>query len=387
VRKVAILALACAAAALPAAAQAAPAARACGAPRAVAQRLQAILFQTLRETTASAGMLMHVEAPRLGISWSGAAGLDDRARRTRLAPRATVRLASNSKLYVAAATMRLVEQGRVGLRAPISRYLPADLVARLPGGSRITVEMLLRHTSGLYDYATDPAYVDAVLANPRRRWTRPEQIDWALSHGQPYGAPGATFNYSDTGYLLLAWILERRTGLRSWGDALTRLLGARVLGRTYLEDGRRAPRGSAARAHQYFGDVDTFSANPSFDLHGGGGLVASMRDLARFWDALFSGAVFARPATLRTLTSLTPQSGTLAAAMGLYRDRLAGVVEYDHGGFFGTRANHFVAPDVTITTSTQQALEEGNPIRPAYPKILAALRGVRATSPSTTLCR
>ncbi|MDX6672303.1 MAG: hypothetical protein QOI91_2666 [Solirubrobacteraceae bacterium] len=386
-RRVAVVVAACAAAALPAAAQAAPATRSCSAPRAVAQRLQAILFQTLRETTASAGMLMHVEAPRLGVSWSGAAGQDDRSRHTRLAPGATVRLASNSKLYVAAATMRLVEQGKVGLGAPISRYLPAALVARLPGGDRITVEMLLRHTSGLYDYATDPAYVDAVLANPRRRWTRQEQIDWALSHGQPYGAPGASYNYSDTGYLLLAWILERRTPARTWGDALTRLLGARALGRAYLEDGRRPPRGTAARAHQYLGDVDTFAADPSFDLHGGGGLVASMRDLARFWDALFSGAVFARPATLRTLTALTPQSGTLAAAMGLYRDRLAGFVEYDHGGFFGTRANHFVAPDVTITTSTQQAVEEGNPIRAAYPKILAVLRGRRATSPSTTLCR
>jgi D-alanyl-D-alanine carboxypeptidase len=372
---------------LPAAADGAPSARSCATPPAVARALQGVLAQTLRGTPSSAGMLMHVEAPRLGVSWSGAAGSDDRARRTRLRPGVTLRIASNTKLYVAAATLRLVEQGRVALNAPISRYLPAGLVARLPGGAGITVDMLLRHISGLYDYATDPDYVAEVVAHPDRRWTRAEQIDWALSHGQPYGAPGAVFNYSDTGYLLLAQILEARTGLRSYGDALVRLLGRRAMGRAYLEDGRRPPRGSGARAHQYFGDIDIFSADPSYDLWGGGGLVASMRDLARFWDAVFSRAVFSRSSTLRTLTRLTPQSGTLAAAMGLYRDRLAGVVEYDHGGFFGTRANHFVAPDVTITTSTQQAIEEGNPIRPAYPKVLRALRGLRTTSPSTTLCR
>jgi D-alanyl-D-alanine carboxypeptidase len=379
----AIVALLC----LPAVAGAAPRTRACSTPPAVAKRLAAVLRETLRGAPSSPGMLMHVEAPRVGVSWSGAAGLDDRARRTPLRPDATVRIASNVKLYVAAAIMRLVEQGKVALDAPIARYLPAALVARLPGGDRITVSMLLRHTSGLYDYATDPAYVNAVLANPRRRWTRAEQIDWALSHGQPYGAPGAVFHYSDTGYLLLADILERRTGLRSWGDALTRLLGRRALGLAYLEDGRRPPRGAGRRAHQYFDGADTYGLDPSMDLHGGGGLVASMRDLARFWNALFAGAVFARGATLGELTRPTPQSGTLQAGMGLYRDRLAGVEEYDHYGFWGTRANHFAPDGVTVTTSTQEAAQEGNPIRPAYPKVMAVLRGLRTTAPAGTLCR
>jgi D-alanyl-D-alanine carboxypeptidase len=318
-------------------------------------------------------MLMHVEAPRLGVSWTGASGLDDRARRTRLRPPEIVRLSANARLYVAAAVLRLAERGRVSVGAPIARYLPAELVARLPGGARITVDMLLRHTSGLYDFATDPDYVSAVLANPRRRWTRDEQVSWALSHGQPYGAPGEAFHVSDTGYALLAQILERRTGRRGTRAAVAAVLGA------------WAPRGRGVRAHQYFGDLDAHGWDPSFDP--GGDLVAGMRELARFWDGVFSGAVFARPATLRTLTRLTPQSGSLSAGMGLFRDRIDGRVEYDHGGFFGTRVVHFVAADVTIATSTQQALEEGNPVRPAYVQVLGALRGLRATTGPSTLCR
>lgn len=358
--------------ALPASAGAART-RPCPTPSAVAQRLQRVLVATLPQAPQSAGMLMHVEAPRLGVSWTGAAGIDDRARRTRLRPAATVRLSANGRLYVAAAVLRLAERGRVSLGAPIGRYLPPALVARLPGGARITVEMLLRHTSGLYDFATDPDYVSAVLANPRRRWTRDEQVSWALAHGSSYGAPGEAFHVSDTGYVLLAQILERRTGRRGTRAAVAAVLGG------------WAPRGGGLRAHQYLGDLDAYGWDPSFDA--GGELVAGMRELARFWDGVFSGAVFARRATLATLTRPTPQSGSLSAGMGVFRDRIDGRLEYDHGGFFGTRVAHFVAADVTVATSTQQALEEGNPVRPAYAQVLAALRGLRATSGPSTLCR
>lgn len=344
--------------------------RSCVTPPPVAQRLHAVLLATLRDAPGTAGVLMHVEAPRLGVSWSAATGVDDRARRTRLRASAPVRLTGNARLHVAAAVLRLAERGRLSVAAPISRYLPPALVARLPGGSRITVDMLLRHTSGLYDFATDPEYVAAVVANPRRRWTRDEQVSWALSHGQSYGAPGEVFHPSDTGYVLLAQILRARTGRAGFMGAVL---------------GGRAPRAVGRRAHQYFGDVDTYGWAPSFEP--GVEAVSSMRQLARFWDAVFSGAVFARRATLTTLTRPAPQSGSLGAGMGVFRDRIANRPAFQHGGFFGTRVVHFPGADVTIATSTQQAQEEGNPVRTAYPRALAALRGVRATSGPSTLCR
>ena len=75
----------------------------------------------------------------------------------------------------------------------------------------IHVRDLLMHTSGLYDYASDPKFVEYVT-HGRHHWTRTEQVRFAITHGKPYAASGKEFHYSDTGYVLLGEIIERTTG-------------------------------------------------------------------------------------------------------------------------------------------------------------------------------
>ena len=57
------------------------------------------------------------------------------------------------------------------------------------------------HTSGLYDYASDPKFVEYVLTHGRHHWTRAEQVRFAMRHGKPYAPPGEEFHYADTGYV------------------------------------------------------------------------------------------------------------------------------------------------------------------------------------------
>jgi len=181
--------------------------------------LRRVLDQTAATSPRIPGMLLRVEAPRLGLSWSGAAGLADRADRAtrrRLAPGAAVRVASVTKTFTAAVVLRLVERGRLALDAPIARYLPATYTMLLAHGGyrpdRITARQLLQQTSGLFDYAETDAYDAAVRAGPAHRWSRLEQVRFALTHGRPYGPPGAAYHYSDTGYILLGAIIERVSG-------------------------------------------------------------------------------------------------------------------------------------------------------------------------------
>ena len=176
----------------------------------------------------------------------------------------------------------------------------------------ITVRQLLLHTSGIYDYGQDPAYQAAVGAGPTRRWTRLEQVQWAMDHGDPIGAPGELYAYSDTGYILLGEIIERASGAASGGDgpgtARLRRLG---LDETYWESLEPAPSGIAGRAHQYIGEFDGYGMDPSFDLYGAAGLVSTVDDLSAFYRALLRGEVFARPETLATMLEIpaaTPPS-------------------------------------------------------------------------------
>src|SRR5207253_1984624 len=133
---------------------------------------------------------------------------------------------------------------------------PATLELLRKGGydvDAIHVRHLLMHTSGLYDYASDPAFVKYVLTHGHHRWTRREQVRFAMTHGKPYAAPGAEFHYADTGYVLLGEILERRTG-GGLAHAYRSLLSFKRLGlaNTYLESLEPRPRQAHARSHQYY---------------------------------------------------------------------------------------------------------------------------------------
>jgi D-alanyl-D-alanine carboxypeptidase len=123
--------------------------------------------------------------------------------------------------------------------------------------SAITVRHLLHHTGGLYDYATDGDYQTAVLSDPARRWTRAEQIGFAMDHGDPLARPGVAYHYSDTGYVLVGEIIEQASG-RPLAAAYRTLLGFERLGvdETYLETLEPAPTGVAPPAHQYVDDID-----------------------------------------------------------------------------------------------------------------------------------
>ncbi|HEX2083374.1 MAG TPA: serine hydrolase domain-containing protein, partial [Xanthomonadaceae bacterium] len=216
------------------------------------------------------------------------------------------RIASITKPYVAATVFRLAEADRIDLDAPITRWLPQAWMQQLesdgyePG--RITVRHLLSHTSGLADHAQTQQFLQAIIRDPQSEWTRARDIARLVEWADPVGTPGEKFVYSDTGYVLLGEIVEEVTG-QDLPDAVRTQLDFDKLGlrRTWWE--RYEDPGDRPRAHQVFQGADTYTWNPSMDLYGGGGLVASAADVATFFDALLDGRVFRKPETLAQMLS------------------------------------------------------------------------------------
>ncbi|MFO7654480.1 MAG: serine hydrolase domain-containing protein [Candidatus Krumholzibacteriia bacterium] len=314
--------------------------------------LQAILEAFLADDPVAPGVSARAVCPLVGLSWSGAAGRVRRDGDEPLTPAHTFRIASNTKPYTAAAVLRLVEQGRLGLDDPLARHLPREQRSLLAADGydldAMTLRQVLGHTSGLCDHSDGDAYAAAIIADPQHVWTADEQIRFCIEQCDPVGAPGETYRYSDTGYVILGEIVSRATG-RLLGPAVRDLLGLDALGLpdTWWEDQEPRPATANPRAHQYYGDHDVTDWNPSIDLHGGGGLVSSAADLARFLRLLLEGHVFERPETLETMV----QSGTPTYRLGLAAVELAGHSALGHQGFWNTFAFHVADLDLTVAGS------------------------------------
>ena len=323
------------------------------------QRLDRSLEELLRRHPTFPGAALIVRTPTL--SWSGAAGVAERGSRKPLAPDATFRIASLTKTFTAAAILRLVEEGRLALDDPVTRHLSRASASLLRRGGydvdAIRVRHLLQHTSGLAgDYAELPAYLEFVVAHPRHRWTRAEQVRFVTTRTKPLARPGAEYHYSDTGYILLGEMLERVTG-RGLGAAYRSLLGFERLGldETYLEAAEPKPQAAKPRAHQYLGTLDMTRSDPSFDIHGAGGHVSSLEDLARFYRALLDGLVLERAISLRTMLGKAHPRSTRDLPMGIDRAPFGREACFGHGGFWGVAAYHCPRSGVTIASSITQA--------------------------------
>jgi D-alanyl-D-alanine carboxypeptidase len=265
--------------------------------------------QLLDELATSQGLGATVLGP--GVGWSG--GVEG-----------SFRIASITKVFVAAAVLRLHEDALIDLDAAATPLLPRDLSDPLQdAGFDPTVLQLLAHTSGLPDHSSAVEFVQAVQSEPARHWTPREQLELALSQARP-----DSWAYSDTGYVLLGSVLSTVTG-QSLPAAVRRLVVEPAgLRHTWWEVGDRVPEGAPPRIDQLVGSDHLASFDPSVDLYGGGGLLSTTRDLALFGQALMSGRVLTT-----SLELMKRPGGAAQEGLGLFQ---LGPGLWGHTGFWGT---------------------------------------------------
>jgi D-alanyl-D-alanine carboxypeptidase len=306
-----------------------------------------------------------------------------------------MRIASNTKTFVAATAVSLAHGGLFDLDRPIEAMLPGPLTellaARYDPGV-ITPRMLLRHTSGITEHcaadaAGTSAYLRAARTRPLHRWTPTEQIRFSLEHFGPGGAAGAAVRYSDTGYVVLGQLIEHLTGRPLPAVVRERCrLDALGLDHTWWESLEPGPYPEPRRLHVRLGDDDWEGVDCSFDLFGGGGLVSTVGDLATWWRALFARRVLpdAALAELLTVQGLggpgcdgdgdgDGDGGTLGeAGLGIFRRRVAGRSWWTHRGLWGSLVLHDADGDCTVTMFDAQAAEPGEALEELGAALAAA---------------
>jgi D-alanyl-D-alanine carboxypeptidase len=332
--------------------------------------LRSLLDAAVEHNELIRGVALHVDSPRLGLDWQGASGMADQDAGVPMSPANPVRIASNTKTFVAAAVLRLWEDGKLGLDDAISEHLsPAHLELLRGDGydpEAMTIRHLLTHTSGLFDHGGADEYGEAIVADLLHPWTRTEQLRGAVEWGDPHGLPGEVYTYCDTGYILLGEIIERTTG-QSLAEAVRQLVGYERLGldATWWEILEPKPSGVPERAHQYLGDLDVTDSRPYYDLYGGGGIASTVGDMARFFRALFTGGVYSKTETLETMLTTVEGAGALADAketalppgayrMGVWVVEVEGFTAYRHTGFWGTAATYVPDLDLAVAATINQ---------------------------------
>lgn len=277
-----------------------------------------------------------------------------------------VRIGSVTKTFTASLVLQLVAEGKVDLDAPIEQYLPgllhgsdmdgSDMDGSGTDGSAITVRQLLQHRSGLPEFAGEPGADEWIAANEDRTLTPSAAVAIALGKPAQF-APGTSFVYTNTNYIVLGMLVESVTG-RSYADELqSRILDPLDLEDTYLPAaGERDIRGDHLTGYQDLdgGLTDVSRTEPSIPWSAGA-MVSTGKDLNAFWRALLDGQVV--PAEqLAEMT--TPQVGAIEAeglgyGMGVGATELpCGVTYTGHsGGIYGYYTLSGATPDRAFTVT------------------------------------
>jgi CubicO group peptidase (beta-lactamase class C family) len=137
--------------------------------------------------------------------WSGAWGMADVERHRKLTPETPMALASITKTYTASMALRLAEEGRLSLDAPIARWLP-----EWRGAPRMPVRRLLAQTAGVRD--PGPRFYRQAIERARRPAT---PADWIAAMPRPLADPSDTPSYANANYILAGLVIKRAAG-REW---------------------------------------------------------------------------------------------------------------------------------------------------------------------------
>jgi CubicO group peptidase (beta-lactamase class C family) len=255
--------------------------------------------------------------------------------------------ASAAKGFTALAVMALVEDGTLALGTTARSLLGSDLPLI---ADDVTVEHLLAHRSGIGDYLDEAQHPDInehAMPVPVHRLAEPEEYLAVLDGYPTVFAAGERFAYNNSGYVVLAILAERASGVPYHDLVRTRVTEPAGMVDTEFLRSDELPDRTA------LGYLDATGLRTNA-LHlpvrgvGDGGIHTTVADMRRFWTALFDGRIV-NPDTVREMTRVRSDAGEDGAyGLGFWlqgvRPELQG---YDAGVSF--RSSHDPTTDTTWT--------------------------------------
>jgi CubicO group peptidase (beta-lactamase class C family) len=235
------------------------------------------------------------------------------------------RIGSITKQFTAVAILQLFEQGKIALTDSIQKFIK-DFRFK---GKTITIENLLTHTSGIKGYEE----IDAKLPNPMRIDFFPKTVIDSIDRLSLEFEPGTRYNYSNSNYFILGYIIEKVSGLSYPQYLRDNLFKPAGLSSTYYESHteiipNRASGYSLADGKYWNTDFISMSL-----VYGAGALRSTVADLYKWHKALYEGKLLKKETFLKAIKPYTLADGKpIEYGYGLFNKTQSGINSIGHGG-------------------------------------------------------
>ncbi|MFN8677891.1 MAG: serine hydrolase domain-containing protein [Thermomicrobiales bacterium] len=326
----------------------------------------------------SPGALVGVWYPGHG-EWQHAAGIADLETGAPVTLDDHVRIASNTKTFVATVVLQLVDEGLVGLDDPIEDYVPG-----IPNGTSITVRQVLGMTAGIADFIAVPELAAEYAANPLIAMMPDDTLAW-IRESTPDFAPGAQVHYSNSNYIILGFLIEAVTGNSPEKEIEARLIAPLGLTGTSFP---LTPFMPQPAMHGYFAEslgdplIDVTRSNPSFPWTSGA-MISTLADMHTWVKELATGKAMLSAATLAERNTWSPVTPSAGYGLGILN--FLGFLGHN-GGIAGYSSWMLHNPDTgfTVVIVVNRAGEKGGTADPFLNDILLLLRPEITSAPAAT---
>ena len=237
------------------------------------------------------------------IIYQNAIGKADIQLNVEMQPGMVFQLASITKQFTAIAILQLYESGKLKLKDSIQQYLPDYPSYEKP----ITIENLLTHTSGIPDYMQ----LNFSFPNLERLDFSPKELIDSFKYRPLQFTPGTAYRYSNSGYFLLGYIIQKITGL-SYGDYIKKnILTPLDLSHTFLDEGNNIIPGGV-QGYQIIDNkllrADYWSPSIAYSA---GVLLSNATDLFKWNEALKKYKLVKRETLEKAWTPFILSNGTV----------------------------------------------------------------------------
>ncbi|PEJ79943.1 serine hydrolase domain-containing protein [Bacillus wiedmannii] len=269
-----------------------------------------------------------------GKTWSYAAGVANLSSKKPMKTDFRFRIGSVTKTFTATVVLQLAEENRLNLDDSIEKWLPGVIQGNGYDDKQITIRQVLNHTSGIAEYTRSKSFN---LMDTKKSYRAEELVKMGISM-PPDFAPGKSWSYSNTGYVLLGILIETVTGNSYAEEIENRIIEPLELSNTFLPGNSSVIPGTKhARGYIQLDGAsepkDVTYYNPSMGSSAGD-MISTADDLNKFFSYLLGGKLIKEQQLKQMLTTVPTGEAALGRyGLGIYETKLPnGVSIWGHGG-------------------------------------------------------
>jgi CubicO group peptidase (beta-lactamase class C family) len=302
------------------------------------QKIDSLILSEFKESNGPGGVFMVAQKGK--PVYEKAFGMANLELDAKLSTNSVFQIGSMTKQFTAIAVLMLEEQGKLKVSDPISKYIPS-----YPNGNNITIHHLLTHTSGIKDFTKMKGLQDIA-----QKEMSPEQMVDFFKNDPVDFAPGEKFDYNNSGYVVLGYIIELASG-ETYEDFITKNIFNQIgMTNSYYATDRKIIKNRAYGYHKKsYGYVNKTVINFSVPF-ASGSLMSTLDDMLKWQNALNKDLLLNSKNEMKAFTRYKLNDGKeIEYGYGWHLKSINGIATREHGGsIFGFKSMAVYIPSEDI---------------------------------------